>query len=317
MKNSFILISWFVIISCEKGEIPIPPHVSGDDITNSVEMGETYHNQIFFSLYKNQVISSNLKTDWDLAFEASDTGWHVRLNTAKGMAVTKTNGTFLSIIDTIGACWSWDAHNGNIDSTAIGNWQEYSGIYIIDLGYNQTGIHQGLAKFQILSVSTSEYQINYSDLSETIPSSKMIVKQNDYSFSYFSFLSGELVTIAPPKTEWDLLFTQYTHIFDGQTPYLVTGVLLNPHNTQASLVDYLDYSEINYESATNFNYSDNANTIGYNWKFFDYSEGIYHVNPNQNFVIKNQNGLYYKLHFIDFYNEQGVKGFPKFEFKRL
>lgn len=317
MKNSFIIIFCCVIISCEKGEIPIQPHVSGDDITNSVEMGETYQNQIFFSLDKNEIISSNLKTDWDLAFECSDTGWHVRLNTAKGMAVSKTNGTFASIIDTVGAYWNWDAHNGNSDSTAIGNWQEYSGIYIIDLGYNQTGIHQGFAKLQIVSVSTSQYQINYSDLNQTIPVTKMIAKNTAYSFSYFNFSSGELVSIAPTKIEWDILFTQYTHIFDGQTPYLVTGVLLNPNSTQASLVDNLDYSEINYESTTGFIYSDYANAIGYSWKFFNYDEGLYQVDPSQIFVIKTQNDFYYKLHFIDFYNEFGVKGYPKFEYKRL
>lgn len=317
MKSNFWILFTFFLIACEKGEIPIKPHATGDEITNSVEMGEFYGTQLFFSLDQNEVISSNQKTDWDLAFESIDTGWHVRLNTSKGMAVSKKSGIFSSVTDTLGANWSWDAHSGNPDSTAIGNWLNYSGIYLIDRGYNELGSHQGFAKIEIIAVSSVDYQINFGNLTDLTPTSKSISKNSSACFSYFSFTSGETVSIAPPKTEWDILFTQYTHVFEGPTPYLVTGVLLNPHNTEACLIDYIDYSEINFDLAESFTYSTNANVIGYNWKYFDFDEGIYLVDPTQVFVIKTQNDFYYKFHFIDFYNESGVKGYPKFEFSKL
>ena len=37
----------------------------------------------------------------------------------------------------------------------------------------------------------------------------------------------------------------------------------------------------------------------------------------KNFIIKNSIGLYFKLHFIDFYNDSGEKGYPKFALQQL
>ena len=38
---------------------------------------------------------------------------------------------------------------------------------------------------------------------------------------------------------------------------------------------------------------------------------------NINFVIRDFEGKYYKMRFIDFYNSQGLKGYPKFELEEL
>jgi hypothetical protein len=318
MKNNLLLIAGLFLIACEKGELPIQPHDSGEELVNSVEMGPDYKQQLFFSLDKNEVISSNLKTDWNLAFETSDTGWHVRLNTAMGMSASRKTGTFESITDTTGAAWSWDAHSGNKDSTAFGDWQTYGGIYILDLGYNEAGVHQGFSKIQISSVSSTAYEVSYGDLTSTTPVAKTIAKNNAHSFMYFSLESGETVPVAPPADQWDLMFTQYTHIFENPTtPYLVTGVLLNPYTTSACFIDYINYTEITYDLAQSFNYSSQWNVIGYDWKYFDFAESLYLVDPTQIYVIKTQHDYYYKFHFVDFYNESGLKGYPKFEFNRL
>jgi len=36
-----------------------------------------------------------------------------------------------------------------------------------------------------------------------------------------------------------------------------------------------------------------------------------------NYVIRDRDGFFYKLRFIDFSNDMGEKGYPKFEFVRL
>jgi hypothetical protein len=35
------------------------------------------------------------------------------------------------------------------------------------------------------------------------------------------------------------------------------------------------------------------------------------------YVVRTSEGLFYKIHFIDFYNETGLKGYPKFEIAAL
>ncbi|MBI3136467.1 MAG: HmuY family protein [Bacteroidetes bacterium] len=317
MKKGLFSIIVLLFIACEKNEIPVPAHQSGDDLTAVAEMGQDYRNQVFFSLDQNAVISMNLKTEWDLAFEASDTGWHVRLNTSKGMAAAKMNGTFSTVSDTTGAVWKWDAQSGNADSTAVGNWQQDNNIYVIDRGYDQTGTHLGFSKFQVHSVSAVDFEISFANLDATTATTRTITKDDQYTFTYFSLTTGTTVSIAPPKTDWDICFTQYTHLFDESTPYLVSGVLLNPFETEAGFSNTISYTDITYENAQAFTRTTAANAIGYDWKQYDYDQGIYLVDPSKNYVIKTQTGFYYKLHFIDFYNESGIKGYPRFEFRRL
>jgi hypothetical protein len=57
--------------------------------------------------------------------------------------------------------------------------------------------------------------------------------------------------------------------------------------------------------------------VGYNWKEYDLNAGEYTVLSNINYIIQDNNNKYYKLHFIDFYNTQGEKGYPKFEVQEL
>ena len=44
---------------------------------------------------------------------------------------------------------------------------------------------------------------------------------------------------------------------------------------------------------------------------------VYTVHPEMNFIIKTSQENYYKLHFIDFFNTGGVKGYPKWEYQLL
>ncbi len=122
--------------------------------------------------------------------------------------------------------------------------------------------------------------------------------------------------VEPPKSTWDLEFTSYTHIFYSPTqPYLVTGCLLNRYNTQAVKDSVKVFSEITFSDVSGYTLSDNINTIGYEWKTFN--SGTYTTNPDLNYIIRSQEGFYYKLHFIDFYNQNGLKGNPKWEYQQL
>jgi hypothetical protein len=149
-----------------------------------------------------------------------------------------------------------------------------------------------------------------------------VTKLSEYNFVQID-LDGEMptMTLEPPKEDWDLFFTQYTDILitsEGEAfPYLVTGVLLNPNKVKALRATDGSFESLSLEDAMSLNLSSAVNTIGYNWKYYNFNDAVYTVNTQQTYVIQDVEGYYYKLRFIGFYNQQGEKGYPQFEFQRL
>ena len=76
-------------ISCEKKEIPISRVDRGDVISNQLDLGLNYKNQIWFKLKTNSVVATNSKTDWDLAFSFSADAPSIYLNTSKSNESSK------------------------------------------------------------------------------------------------------------------------------------------------------------------------------------------------------------------------------------
>ncbi|HYG49397.1 MAG TPA: HmuY family protein [Flavobacteriales bacterium] len=318
---------WFLIFylaicftSCKKAELPVAPHDAGSVITNTVNMDASYKWQIYYDLETNTVVGQNSKTQWDLGFESSAGGFHVVLNSAKAMYAWNTyNVNFASVTDTTGlaAGKRWDEPSGNYDSTAVGNWQGTGHVYIIDRGYNETGIHQGFRKIIFESVDAEKYNLRFATLEGTNDTSFTVYKDSTFNLQFLSFSgAGSVVSIEPPKHTWDLCFTQYLHIFhEPFQPYLVTGCLLNRYHTKALLKTGFAFNDIDYNVAMSTILSNSINSIGYNWK--EFSSGVYTVNPSMNYIIQDAEGHFYKLHFTDFYNTSGVKGNPKWEYQQL
>lgn len=321
MRNYLvILISAFAFVSCKKGELPVPKHDSGAVYTSTVDISSNYKYQVYFDLKTNSVVGQNLKTAWDLGFEATATGNRIILNGSKAMYAYNTGITdFASVTDTSGfaANKSWDAPSGNLDSTAIGDWIGANTVYIIDRGYSETGDHQGFRKIVFETVSSTEYKVKFANLNGSGLTELTIIKDDTYNFAFLSFTSSSVVMVEPPKADWDLVFTQYIHVFyePELTTYLVTGCLLNHYNTVSSKDVTTPFTDISFASLGNYTLTNAINTIGYDWKVFDGS--TYTVDPAKNYIIRDSEGFHYKLHFIDFYNQSGVKGNPKWEFQEL
>lgn len=325
MKKVLLGLALVILLaSCERDEIPVAPHDPGDVLTSQVEMSSDYKWQVYFDLSTNSIVGENLKVMWDLGFETSANGYHVVLNAAKLMYAYPTGKTdFATVTDTSGiaANHTWDEASGNLDSTAIGDWRNNGEVYIIDRGYNELGQHRGYRKAIFKSVDESGYTLRFAKLDGTEDTTMTITKDDAYNFAFFSFNNGGgVLPIEPPKETWDLVFTQYTHIFYDEvpvTPYLVTGCLLNRNNTKAILDNTIAFEDITFEYAESKMLSSNINGIGYDWKFYDFDTGSYLVFSEMNYIIQDAEGYFYKLHFIDFYDAQGQKGSPKFEFQKL
>ena len=57
--------------------------------------------------------------------------------------------------------------------------------------------------------------------------------------------------------------------------------------------------------------------IGWEWKAYSFSTGVYTIWPNRNYFIHTVSGSYCKLRFIGFYSKDGLKGYPVIEYKIL
>jgi len=317
MKYLYFLSLVFVFVSCMKEEIPVPAHEAGDVSESTIELGTDYRYQAYYDFETDAFVGQHEKIVWDLGFEASVTGNRIVLNTGKSMSASRTAPgiAFTDVVDTVGANWEYDASSGKLDSTAIGDWQTYSGVYIFDRGYSHDGTHQGFRKAEFTLLNTDEYEIHYANLDGSDEHTYVIEKDVEYNFTFFSFETNAVVSVQPPKEDWDIVFGQYAHMFEPTFPYLVTGVLSNRNKVEVAEVFDKAFADINFADVSEYLFSSDINIIGYDWKVF--TGGIYETDPSKNYIVKSTEGLYFKIHFVDFYNDLGDKGNPKFEVVQL
>ena len=346
MKKKYYLLFSFLILlfSCEKEEIPVniegctDPTASNfnqyaniaNNITcnyessmTTIPLGSDYRYQFFYTLNDNMIVSENLKTDWDLAFENGSEGFLVTINSSTFSQIASINNTEFEAINEISnLTWRWDNPDGNIENTAIGDHRDLKNtVWIIDRGYTESGNLRGYKKFTIDTVTQNYYTIRHANLDNSEDTTSTIYKNENQNFTQFSFKTNSQIQIEPLNNNWDLLFTQYTHVFSNNADvpaYLVTGVLINPSADIIVAIDSINlFEEISYDAINTYLFSNKKNTIGYNWKYFDFDNQTYNVKTDINYIIKNGSNEYFKLRFIDFYNSLGEKGFPKFEVQKL
>jgi len=334
----------FTLVSCFKEDEMVTPHDPGDVETDTISITEIsnnqivyYRNQVYYDLLSGKVISENGKSIWDLGFEAAEEGWHIILNTATFMYAANTGLTdFKQPIDTAGLVWKFDKSDGDLDSTAIGNWLNLSSedssfifpgyVYVINRGYDEQGNMRGLRKIVFHSLQDDHYSFKYADFDGSNEVSATVSKDPTVNFVQYSFdTDKEQLALEPGKYEWDLIFTQYTTLLfteEGEPyPYLVTGVLSNRAGVVVASDTLMDFNNIDRATAEEMSFSSSIDEIGYDWKILegDINTGniVYVINTDINYVIRDPEGFFYKLRFIGFYNHSGIKGFPSFEYQRL
>ncbi|MDZ7878757.1 MAG: HmuY family protein [Saprospiraceae bacterium] len=313
---------------CIREEDPVLPHIAGNVTTRGIALSSDYRSQVYYSLDKDSIIQRSVKTDWDIAFDATDLqtltggsnteGSKIYLNQAKYMFAWRTNKPELEDLkDTIDFFKNrrWDASN-NPDTFAIGAAKAQSNAFWIDRGLNEFGDPLDFIRFKIVSASKEKYVFKILREGTTSVEKYEIARDTNYNRVYFSFESNKVVHPEPKKTDWDLQFTQYMHTFrDPYTPYLVVGILLNPYNTQGVADSSLTFSKIDRTVAQNLKLTSKSDVIGYNWK--EFKGNIFKIQLSYNYVVRDQLNYYWKLRFVDFYDNRGTKGTPKFEFQRL
>lgn len=317
-----------LLTSCFKEDGMVLPHEQGAVLEGQVAEGGLYGTQVFYDLKENEVAASGPVTDWDLSFASAGDDWTIRLNSSKFMLAGNSNDTaFQQELVADNLDMGFDASHGDPDSTAIGDWVVKTEdtvwsrreVYLVDLGLDTMGNRLGNMKVQFETEGT-DYRIRYARTDGSDEQVKMVRRDPLRESVCFSFQKG-VVDVAPLPFDWSLLFTKYTTMLvtnEGENyPYIVNGVLLNPSGVTAALDTIHDFMEMDLADTLDLELTSRADVIGYEWKYYNFDAGVYTIVPEMHYVIRDRDGFYYKLRFIDFYNDTGVKGYPRFEYVRL
>lgn len=316
------------IVSCQKPDEPIALPKENGSQRVEIDMGEDYLDQLFFDFETNSIVYTSPILSWDLAFEATPDGYHVFLNGAAKVQVYNTHKTDIFSVNDDPKLpdnkWQVDAPCGLPDSTGVGEWMmggmSKKEVYVLKL--DPTYHQDTFKKIQLLAVTEDKYILQYSDLRNNEVKTITLPKNSNYNYVYYSFKENSVVNPEPPKNTWDIVFTRYRIIYyylDNFT-YPVTGVLHNAYNTSAVVDSTTKYEDVTATTLLGYNFKKHRDVIGYDWKVVKIdrasSTATYTINKDKIYTIKNRNGHYFKMRFLDFY-KNGVKGYPTFEFQRI
>lgn len=304
--------------ACEKEELPVEPYDRGDVETLVIPIGVNYEHQVWFDLGTKSIVSTNEKLAWDFAFDSRDSIHYIYLNTSLAMMAAPTGVKDFSVsLTDEGYNYKPDHSSGVLDSLALGEWWKTEEVFLLDLGFRLNGNARGKKKVQFF-LEEGAVRFMIANLDGTELQEGRIEKQPGYGKVAYSIRDASTVQIEPGEADYDLVFTQYTFAFyNPYTPYLVTGVLSNPSIQGAAEINDIAFDDVSLEDAVAVELQDSLDLIGYDWKEYDFDQASFVLFPDRVFIVRDHEGFYYKLHFLDFYNEQGERGYPTMRVQQL
>lgn len=307
--------------------------------------GPNEENQVFIDLSSQSSTLVN-RDYWDLGFYNGN-DFRVSINGSIFMAVKALPGINIDAItsadvsgiqaqvavgtfDPANAAYV-DAPNGNIQETAIDEISlndDENPVYLLNLGYEVgsdipttgsvdiAGDHRGWKKIRILR-RADNYVLQYANLDDNTHQEITISKDPVYNFNHFSFNSNTEVIVEPQKEKWDLCFTVFTNVISGAGSYGFSDFVYHNRkgNTLAYKVNTSDFQYDNFESNNiiESNFSIDQTIIGSSWRSV-FNGTTY---DDRFYIVKDSNGNIYKLKFLTLTNNDGVRGYPEFEYKLL
>lgn len=355
-----VILSSLSLTGCfsEDDSIVIIPPIEGDVLDPEVG-GPAQPNQVWIDLSADE--SSRMKltkrTDWDLGFYGGDEFFAV-LNSSILMAagvvegatdIDSVNESDVSSIKSILTQMSGypetyvDAVTGNYlqDGTAIASVSENNSenyVYLLKLGYGiyegnmfpgtaySAGAFRGWKKIRIKR-SGNNYVLQYADVESTTHQEVIISKNADYNFTFYSIVNNQIADIEPKKENWDICFTVMNNTIEGHGTYIYTDFVTSNNlggvgvyevvlpNASDLIPTYNNFDATDVDESL-FIYNDQR-VIGSNWR--NVFNGV--PEPNRFYVIKDPEGIIFKLRFIRFLGDsgeiQGYRGYPQFEYTPL
>lgn len=324
LKYSSILLLFiaFLASSCFKKEqaLPLPPQ--GDAASQAIDIGNTYNMQVFYS-FTNGIVKSDSFSTWDISFDVHPDQNELWLNGGSNILVYPSGQTDFNTTLPAGLSttqWLYDKPSGTFGNSALGKISVSNHLGEVLFLQVSTKVY----KLKIIEATANHYLIQVGNATDNIGTQIQLEKDQQYNFAYYSFASG-IVQPEPEKTKWDMVFTRYRTIFPGlgangsDLPYLVNGVLLNTYKTSGGSDSTKEYNFVDFGIQDTIYYplSTKRDIIGYNWKKVNINTAEYTILPKRMFILNDQNGNLWKFHFVSFYDQNGDRGHPQFEYERL
>ena len=331
MKKIILALSLSLLLACEKNEEPLPGTFITEQIGEADLFSENnidYQKQLYFDLSTNSLKAENKRNVWDIALSADPSAPNLFVNSAMLQSVAATgvfdfNQTLNSAdfdfsFERAASCY----FKGFMQQDFSAN-QPAGQVFIINLGRDFASNKRGFKKLQIVAFNQGSYTLKVANLDNSQLQEVSLETTLTYNYQFISLSSPDsLLSLEPPKAEWDFHFTRYMErLFDGTDTldYSVTGVLLNPYFTEAYLVDSAlsnskSFSQLNLNDVQATSFLSRSNAIGYAWKNYSLNTTSFTVNTSLYYFVKDVNGKVYRLRFTGFYTSSGRKGAVRFEF---
>ena len=329
------LIATAFFTACEKPEKLYPQPKTSLGVQSQIfAMGENYANQLWFD-FATQKTETNAFGLWHMGFSCDPSQPRVSINggISASFGVARFAGSSFGKItaDSIKKVqWHFDNPNGDPDSSAFPQafvkngtqWEVNDYTYVIDLGDKiKDSTRYVQLKFNGCKPGQS-YDFEYKNLEPNGFLRKQTITVNrDKNFVYYQFLAHRIVDNEPfNNDQWDILFTTYKESVPDANgvpyPYVIRGVLINSKKVSVAQLDKVDFNTIDKAYASAVVYGKKQDEIGYDWKQYDQTAERYTMVPNRVYLIKTTDAII-KMKFVDFYNDQGVKGYPKMAWEIL
>ena len=329
------LIATAFFTACEKPEKLYPQPKTSLGVQSQIfAMGENYANQLWFD-FATQKTETNAFGIWHMGFSCDPSQPRVSINggISASFGVARFAGSSFGKItaDSIKKVqWHFDNPNGDPDSSAFPQafvkngtqWEVNDYTYVIDLGDKiKDSTRYVQLKFNGCKPGQS-YDFEYKNLEPNGFLRKQTITVNrDKNFVYYQFLAHRIVDNEPfNNDQWDILFTTYKESVPDANgvpyPYVIRGVLINSKKVSVAQLDKVDFNAIDKAFASAVVYGKKQDEIGYDWKQYDQTAERYTMVPNRVYLIKTTDAII-KMKFVDFYNDQGVKGYPKMAWEIL
>lgn len=308
-----------LLTGCIKEELPVQPR---ERLAGEYQfcMGGGYQQQLWMDLERGEVVAQNTLSDWDLAFESGPQGWRIMLNGGRMMLAWNTGATQIDApVDVFGVFGNgrFDAPTGHPDSTAFGDWRGAGALFVVDMGYDAQGNLLGQCRVRPIAVDASSYTLELALANGSNVQQVVVPKDPQRSWVHYRVGQG-VVQVAPPNGQWDLVLTRYTYYFSSDNlPYLVVGALIDGRTTRVARLASRDFATVTLADTLGSGFERRRDIIGYDWKTYSFDTNVYTVDPGIVYIVQDADGLFYKMHFLDYYGPAGQAGCPRFAVQPL
>lgn len=291
--------------------------VNAQETVVNLSMQPSYTDEIYYKL-STETQTSFTRESWDIAFlRASSFDFGIRVNSGIGIQVfdVSNDPSDWSTVDVANeATWtelhnnetSWSGgafDNGSADGAYAYGWGNYNfanhhieGDVVFVLKYADGTFRKFFCEDYYSGYTFRHSTWDGTNWSADVTATVANTSNPNNKYNYYSLQNNAEVVAEPAISDWDFVFTKYTidYFGDGTVYYPVTGAL---HSDEVTMAQNDEPSGM--PANPTLTYSDEINTIGYDWKTLNAS-WTYDTNSNQAYYVKYADDTIYRLYFTAF-----------------